>query len=1349
MTPAAAQPAQGSTIFAAQAATLRQNPQPPPASTPAQTANAQSKSPIERAAQTINATFTVEERFPAMEDYVQQGISGEYEHPKLGSALEPFQKLKLHDLPPRLLEQANHGHMAMQMGVFAPLGHAWVALDNCLYLWDYTLPNPDILGFEENNHPITAVKLVAPRPGVFIEDIKHMIVVCTDSEMLLLGVALQNTPTGAREVHLYNTRMTISIKGLGVHLVEASSNGRIIFCGNYSDDIFEFHYQQEEGWFRGKTQRVCHTKSNMSYVSETMRGTISFFGSKEPNKFFTRMAIDDSRSLLYTLTNSGEIKVWLMKDNGLDSGISRPFHALLQNTGHFNSRTELLTGREVKLIAISVLPASETRKLSLMATTNTGCRLYLSVTRGYGYQADAQNPPSSMQILHIRYPPRDPAAPPAPHQGQTMALAPLSQSTNQVETTSTFLSSTNMAYRFSPGYFMAFQPDPKDKENKERVFLVAPDSARLKSPQGTSQVNNYVEYGQWVDLPSGLFQVQELTDPFSAGQDPTGFGNELAVQFDKPASEFALVTSSGIQTIRRKRLVDVFAAMMRYGSSSDEGLEGDVKRFVRTYGRAETCATALAVACGKGIDIADNRVASISDPDVLEKARKVFIEHGGSPDFNTNSVVDGGANLVESVTPSPRHDGIALYISRLIRSIWRSKIITDNLKPGTKYLPTIGIDKLREIQRDLTTLREFLDRNRSFIEGLSGAQALSRAKTRGEEVALQGEHQYMTSLVKLLETISEGISFVIVLFDEPVEGILALLPSESVGKTLDLTFEALFVSPSGHDLGKDLVRAIVNRHIANGSNVDTVAETLRRRCGSFCSADDVVIFKAQEQVKRATEAGAQSDSARQLLNESQRLFQKCASNLPFEYLKQAVHDYIRMAFYAGAIQLCLVVANEKDKSKRAFAWLRDGKPAGSDKREEAYDVRLQSYTLVKDVIKALEADTESAPAQVDGKYTLVTKRLNEAYDVINGSDDIVFLTDLYDWYVGDLNQPDRLLNIDNPYVVDYLRKRSQDHRLHNDLLWRYYVHHNDFLQAASVQLALARSCFDELSLSDRIGYLSRAHTNAETRTSIITDSRQSKQRLLREVDDLIEIAKVQQDLLERLLNDSRIDPEQKKTIEHELGSEVQPVELLFNKYADVAKYHDICIILYKVADHRNPGDIRASWDSLIKDTSSEAIALYGHAMKPWEAVGEAVRRLGRQLALNPATFPINTLLPLLEAYAYEPRAQRPPETWALDIMLDLEIPCETLLPVLESMFYSNIQPFTGSRKKKLAEKMVYVVRRWFEDSERSGERVLFGSEENASMVQDCLASLGRDSSLGQEVRDVAAAMSQQIAHALR
>jgi len=1337
-------PAPAPSIFSQNAQALRQQPPPGPALAQ-QSAN--TVSAVERAARTINDTLASEARFPELESYVTQGVSGDYDLPK-NAAWNPYQPLKWHDLPPRILEQANLGNIAMKLGFFAPLGHAWAAVDNCLYLWDYTMPNPDLIGFEENRHPIETIKLVTPKPGVFVKDITHLIVVSTTAEMLLLGVAPTRTETGAKTLALYNTRMSIPTRGLNVRFIEGSKkSGRIFFVGSFTEDIYEFTYQQEERWFTSKTQSICHTASGVPFINTgKMKAITQFLGPQQRPSALVQLVVDDTRNFLYTLSDRNEIKVYMIRD-GLSLALARPYASLLQNTGHFNTRTELLVGRDVHLVSLSPIPATEAGKVGLIANTSTGCRLYLSLTRGYGFQADASNGPTSMQILHIRFPPTDPNAAPAAPQPPTAGTPynqPAVPGPGAPDTTSRLLDPTQMALRFPPGYFLAFGPDP-DNAGKDRVFCTAPDSARLRNPQDPSQLNTrFSEFGQWIKLNGATEQVSLMTDDFRASGVPAGFGNEMAVQFDLPDTEIGILTGNGIQTIRRRRLVDIFASLMRHASSDDEGLAGDIKRFVRTYGRGETAATALAVACGQGVDVTpDSRVASVTEPDVLERARSTFIEHGGKPEYNANALTDGG-NPIDFVRPSPRHEGLALYISRLLRSIWNARVITVQGAPGVVGAvgSTISIEKLRKVQRDLTELQRFLDNNKSFIDGLTGPQALGRVGSRNEEVALQGEHRAMTGLVSLIAKIIEGISFVLVLFDERVEDILASLPEEGRQQAKDLTYEALFVTSVGQDLGRQLVKAIVNRNIAMGSNVDTVAEALRRRCGSFCSADDVIIFKAQEQVKRAVEAGFQSEAGRTLLNESLRLFQKVAGSLTIGeagengqegHVQWAVDYYQDMQFYAGAIQLCLTVADEKDKAGLALSYLKDEKP-DADPRQSAYLVREQCYRFIFAMIQKLDQESRAATDGMDGQFSVAAKRRNEAYDVINGSGDTVFQTCLYDWYL-ETRQEDRLLEITSPFVPQFLRQRANDwNREAADLLWRYYVHNNDYLEAADTQLHLARGEFP-ITLEERMAYLSRARTNASTRQSALVESRHSKQQLLSDIDTQLELASIQDDIYQRMKHDPRVPEERRPRILALLNSTILTIDELYNTYADQAGYHDLCILIYQVADHRNPADIRASWQELINQTSREALLL--RDALPWEAVGDKVRNLGRRLQGADATFPVQTLLPMLERYSLEDAAQGAPKTWAIDIFLNVDIPHESLLPVLEQIYYSNEHPFVGTQRRIIAAHLVYVVRTWLEGSSRRGERIPFGSEENAVLCVDLLRGLlaARDALIGEDRQD--------------
>ena len=1174
------------------------------------------------AARKVNETLIDEEQFPDLQSYISQGISNLYEMPS-NPAWMPFQKLKQHDLPTRLLDQANNSGVAMMMGIFPTLGHAWAALDSSLYIWDYSMPNPELVGWEDNPYPITAVNLVPPRPGVFVKDVAHILVVTTSVDMTLIGVATTTGPGGVKSINLYSTRMNVQVRGLSIDHVVATSDGRILMVGDVTDDIYEFQYQQDEGWFRGRTARICLTKTQFAFVPENIKTVGQYFGPRQKKVRLRQLVVDNTRNLIYGLTSENTIRFYALQPGGLLQAKEITLRNLLQNASSiFNRETDLLHSANIEISSLSCIPAPEAEQTALMVTMNTGVRLYLTVTRGYGYGADATYPPANIQILHMRFPPNDPNA-------ATSGASPLQQTTvwanprDQVNVGSKLLTITDKGVRFPPGYFMAFLRDQSGSVGgKCRIFCSAPDTAKLKNKQDSSQVSQrYTEHGQFIDVPGTFFQVMDTNTSGMHGaiERPIGYANELAVQFDEPSAEIAVVTSSAIQMIRRRRVVDVFAGIMRYGASEEEGREGDVKRFARVYGREETTAAALAVACGQGMDVgSDSRLMSITDPEVIEGARKAFIEQGGTPSFNANAVPDNTASQIDLVRPSARHQGIVLYISRLVRSIWRARIIRDIAAPGQapNLGSTIALDKLRTIQREMTKLQEFLESNKSFIQGLNEHQPLGRTASRQDEVANQGEHRAMHSAKELISRIIEGISFVIVLFDNGVNDILGALGNDSRQRARELTFEWLFVSAAGRELAKELVKAIVNRNIASGSNVDTVAEQLRRRCGSFCSADDVIVFKAQEQVKRASEAGGQSETGRVLLNESQRLFQKVAGSLNMEHLQWAVQQYVQMAFYAGAIELCLVVANEKDRARRALGWLKDGM-VDNDPRREAFEARKGCYDLIFATIEALDEQTSKAPETMDGQYTVAARRRNEAYDVVNSSEDAVFQTCLYDWYVS-ISQSDRLLDIDSQYVVDYLKRRSLEDRSHADMLWRYHAHHNDYLQAASVQLDMAKGFFD-LSLEERIEYLSRARTNASTRQTALMDSRQSRQQLLREVSDLLDVANIQSDILERMKADQRLTGQRREEVLSSLNGTILPIDELFNQYADQASYHDICIQIYQVADHRNPADIKSSWQNMIEQTDRESLARNGKHVLPWEAVGEKVRELGNSMARTPCS----------------------------------------------------------------------------------------------------------------------------------
>ena len=816
------------------------------------------------------------------------------------------------------------------MGLFADLNHAWIAIDNSLYLWDYTHPDPELIGFEEQQQQIKAVRLVTPRPGVFVSTINRMLVIATSSEIILVGLASQDAPSGGKSISLFSTRLSISIKGMTVNLIEGSAaSGRVFFSETTSDDVYELTYQQEEKWFQNRCTKINHTGKGVSAFNP---GPIFGFGQKTQQERLVDLVVDDSRSLLYTLSSRSTIRVFHMRpNNGLLLKIIKPVAAILNDIGHMPNLTTDLLPKDAVITSIDPISSREAVRLHLMATTSTGCRIFLSATSGGSYSAynvslaRSLDAPTSMQVQHVKFPPTDPRVPPA-RQPNASQVVPYGNNQG-LSTNSRALTGTRRAVRYAPGYFFCLVP--RDAQGtSDSLFVSAPDAGRIARQRENPSMAKYPEFGIWPDLSSRAEDIGLASAPFSATAVPAGFGNELAVQYDEPVTEIAILTNTGVHTYRRRRLVDMLASALQIGGG-DEGLDGEIKKFLRMYGTGETASTALAVACGQGLYVTpESRVARVIDPKVLEFARKIFIEHGGKPQINENQVMDQPVPAIDTVRPSPRHQGLALYISRLVRSIWRVTILKESISPmsGLLVFPTVSMPKIQSISQDLLALKEFLTSNKNLIEGLGGPEALGLVSTKQDEVSLQAEHRALHSLVVLIDNIIEGIAFVQVLFDEQIVEIVTSLPTEIRKQVQELTYEGLFCTPNGKEVAKELVKAIVNRNIANGSNVETVAEALRRRCGSFCSADDVVIFKAQELLKRASESGAESESGRNLLNESLRLFKQVAGSLPMDRLQWAVESFIAMQFYAGAIQLALDVAQESDRGNRALGWIQDGRP---------------------------------------------------------------------------------------------------------------------------------------------------------------------------------------------------------------------------------------------------------------------------------------------------------------------------------------------------------------------------------------------------------------------------------------
>ena len=67
-----------------------------------------------------------------------------------------------------------------------------------------------------------------------------------------------------------------------------------------------------------------------------------------------------------------------------------------------------------------------------------------------------------------------------------------------------------------------------------------------------------------------------------------------------------------------------------------------------------------------------------------------------------------------------------------------------------------------------------------------------------------------------------------------------------------MTIKDFISGDEGRVKAKEILMAIINHQISQDSSIDSICEILRKRCGTFCGSDDVILFKVSPIEFRST-----------------------------------------------------------------------------------------------------------------------------------------------------------------------------------------------------------------------------------------------------------------------------------------------------------------------------------------------------------------------------------------------------------------------------------------------------------------------------------------------------------------
>lgn len=177
------------------------------------------------------------------------------------------------------------------MGLLSAIERVWIAIDHKLFLWDYVEgcvislssytrvdsdSSQDLSSFVDQPDVITHVVIVNPKPGVFVDEINYLLVLCTPLTVILLGVSATDVPgpnrTTRKEIKLFDLSMSVPCD-VEMISVAGTADGRIFMAGSQDGHLYELHYQEKEGWFDRRVQLINHSVGSVQSFFPRLTGS--------------------------------------------------------------------------------------------------------------------------------------------------------------------------------------------------------------------------------------------------------------------------------------------------------------------------------------------------------------------------------------------------------------------------------------------------------------------------------------------------------------------------------------------------------------------------------------------------------------------------------------------------------------------------------------------------------------------------------------------------------------------------------------------------------------------------------------------------------------------------------------------------------------------------------------------------------------------------------------------------------------------------------------------------------------------------------------------------------------------
>ena len=907
----------------------------------------------------------------------------------------------------------------------------------------------------------------------------------------------------------------------------------------------------------------------------------------------------------------------------------------------------------------------------------------------------------------------------------TKSVTPLLISPEELrnaQETSEILQNTSKSLIISPGIFVGFSEELG-------LYTSIPDYGIFKKD------SQYIEDFEIEDKLSNIFEIVQLTESFNPVNQPLGYANEFASQYTKKPLEFAVLSNIGI-SVYRYRTPDLIL---------EDSLDDQTfKKFALKYGSDEACSTALFLAC------------KYDKSETFRNTATQYFISGGK-----NSKLDHSLSpIIDNVEPSDRFFAVLLLFSRLIRNVWDKEVF--KLKSDIKYdkMGYIDVRSIKKLENKNSILEnvnitkselEFLlcsilivinyfEDNKNIIPGLSNINNQNETtswKQKVSEVCIQAEQICFDSISKFLNIVKEGLSFLAILLEdshndntdsnnENFQKIISFLPIQLQADLSCITFADFFTKsdPNVSKLIKELLSCIINKCISEGNSVELVANTLQEKCGYFCSTDDVLIFKAVESLKQAKDYSDAKDISlkEKYLENGIKLLKQSGDSLSDEIIADCVNAILELGYYSNAVEFLLDIANTPELVKLSLQYQNDiqmSVPTDINKKR-CHQRKLKLYHIIFQILidvdkKAVSSIEKASNASligstkdeshmyVDNEGHLVTyysKLRDECYKICLNSSDKLLHFELYKWFIAN-GVSEKLLVIETPYILDFLRQESSHDLEMSKLLWIYYSKKGNYYEAACQLYILALSQF-KIKLVDRIQFLSVANSFVQViETQFV---KQDIMELAAKINDLISVSNLQDELLITILQDSRVGQMAKNIAKDALDGEILTINELYNEYIDPLGYYELALVCFKLSDYRNREDVLYKWGCIFdkwfieykEKENHENSLFYIEIMNKFILIAEKVKD-------TEGLFTLTDLIPLILKSVYkhlENKSQKVPKGTFIEIFKKSGITYSKLYYNLKKVIESTTFELFEGYSDVLNEEMCYLIKDWYKNDKK-------------------------------------------------